>query len=298
MEPLFLFLTGFFFLQQILHEFHHLHQGVMIKLGRGWIYHLRFSLFYGMGAPLFFTSLVGLVWNFLKNPKQSLFLFSFPLTYYIVAGVGYTVYVRYMLIVVLFLNIAAAKVLEDFSNFFVSFLAKRSLNVKPFFVLLLVSIMVVLPGLKRAIKFDYFLGKTDNRLIVSKWIETHLAPRTKIGLWASYWGKPILKNRFLIYHYDPQTNSFIPLQKPTKSRCCLPEYLIVEEYPLLVYSHIPASLLKLIKNYYIPIKYFKAIDPRQKSNLFDQQDAFYLPFAGFCKVRRPGPNFIIYKLKN
>jgi hypothetical protein len=30
-------------------------------------------------------------------------------------------------------------------------------------------------------------------------------------------------------------------------------------------------------------------------HLFDQQDAFFVPFAGFRGVKRPGPNFALYK---
>ena len=31
------------------------------------------------------------------------------------------------------------------------------------------------------------------------------------------------------------------------------------------------------------------------TRVYDMQDAFFIPFAGFRGVERPGPNFLIYR---
>jgi hypothetical protein len=53
---------------------------------------------------------------------------------------------------------------------------------------------------------------------------------------------------------------------------------------------------RLLKFYYL-LKEFPAIDIKNKTNLFDQQDIFYMPLVGFKGVRRPGPNIYIYARK-
>lgn len=74
----------------------------------------------------------------------------------------------------------------------------------------------------------------------------------------------------------------------------LPEYILVIKYPLIVYSPVPEEIIQLCHSSYRLIKTFEAIDSESRGNLFDQQDAFYLPFYGFQNVRRPGPNIYIF----
>jgi hypothetical protein len=47
---------------------------------------------------------------------------------------------------------------------------------------------------------------------------------------------------------------------------------------------------------YEVVKTFTAYRP-QAGDVFDRQDAFYLPFSGFSGVDRPGPNLVVFKRK-
>ena len=40
---------------------------------------------------------------------------------------------------------------------------------------------------------------------------------------------------------------------------------------------------------------FDALSLKDDALLYDRQDAFFTPFAGFNQVKRPGPNFLLYK---
>ena len=78
----------------------------------------------------------------------------------------------------------------------------------------------------------------------------------------------------------------------------LPRYIVVEESPLSLWSPPPPeSIQKLLKNAYDLKKWFKVVDCDNKENLYDQQDAFYVPFTGFKNVERPGPNIYVYERK-
>ncbi|HEX7794407.1 MAG TPA: glycosyltransferase family 39 protein [Vicinamibacterales bacterium] len=81
---------------------------VRMDLGNGWLYHLTFSLRYGMGVPLLVAGLAGaglLLW---MEPRTGLLLLSFPIAYYVVAGSIRLLFVRYAMPVVPFLCVTAA----------------------------------------------------------------------------------------------------------------------------------------------------------------------------------------------
>ncbi len=42
-------------------------------------------------------------------------------------------------------------------------------------------------------------------------------------------------------------------------------------------------------------KIFRALDLQETGNLYDIQDAFFVPYAGFRGVERPGPNFTLFR---
>ena len=48
------------FLSDFMFEMRHLAGGHFIPLGIGWLYHLRFSLFFGLGWPLLIASMAGI----------------------------------------------------------------------------------------------------------------------------------------------------------------------------------------------------------------------------------------------
>jgi hypothetical protein len=76
----------------------------------------------------------------------------------------------------------------------------------------------------------------------------------------------------------------------------LPGFILVPRSPLVAYSGAPEDLAALLAARYAPTRsfVFNVWDPRQ---VFDQQDAFYLPLGGLQGVERPGPNFQLYALR-
>jgi hypothetical protein len=71
-----------------------------------------------------------------------------------------------------------------------------------------------------------------------------------------------------------------------------PDWILVQESPLP--GETQPIVHDLLKHDYEFVKFFRAFS-RNEQHVFDQQDAFFAPFAGFRGVERPGPNYLLYK---
>jgi len=263
------------FFSDVTFEIRHLingHEGIV--LGRGWWYHLKFSLWHGMGPVLLALSLAGLIRLFLQDVKKSLLVFSFPLVYYVFFGYGYTVFVRHMLPILPFTALSAALLVT-------SLFEKHR-----FLIIILVGLTVLFP-LGNAIQFDNIISKKDNRVVAAQWIEKNIPIGSSIGFAGSKYSRIKLSAGYRlsqIYESLARQEAAISEDQPI--------YLIVEKSPLLFYSYIPDNLNNIIKEKYRILKVF-AVGSGNKS-IYDQQDAFYIPYAGFFKIIRPGPDILIY----
>jgi hypothetical protein len=178
------------------------------------------------------------------------------------------------------------------------------------------------------------LTRKDNRLIAAEWVNNNLPEGSSVSQSVRFGtygliminppleslrqefriavsGKKQLEEKYLRskidyirannlrgfneFAYDRILRRFI--SKNGQNTILSPDYIIVEESPLEYYSLISKEPIKLLHKDYYLLKEFKAIDINNRSNWFDQQDAFYVPFAGFQGISRPGPNIFIYAKK-
>jgi len=296
----------------------------------GWFHHLKFSLFYGLGWPLFFTSLAGFIVIIKTNFRRALLLCSFPVVYYAVFGQGYNVFLRYALPLVPFFCIAAAVFTADIMGYLERHLKARLVKIAVF----LIPVLIILPSVYNILCFDSLLSKKDNRLIAGEWVNSNLAEGSSIAQsvrFATYgvlmiyptveslrreYARAVLSNNLLQEKYSLARINFMKnndikgfnevtydrlsklfISKLDGTSILLPDYIIVEESPLEYYSLISREPIERLRKSYYLLKEFPAIDIKNKTNLFDQQDIFYMPLVGFKGVRRPGPNIYIYARK-
>ena len=305
------------FAADVFYEIQHLGHGHSIALGRGWWYHLRFSLLYGLGGGLLFASLAGAVILFSMNWRKWLVLLSFPMLYYLVSGKGYLVFVRYMVPMLPFLCITAA--------IFAAWLARVAagrLRQPAGAMLAAISVLIVAQSAYRAISFDRLLARTDSRILAASWFYEHVPPGSGIAQFGSFYGKLQLfptvdslserarsanDNSSVLREKIRRTESLAgaagywrlpPVQLLHERTDDLPPYIVLEESPLRAYSTTPGPILALVRAEYEPAASFVAVDPRNNSGVYDQQDAFYLPYAGFSGVERPGPNIYIFRRRD
>lgn len=294
-----------------------------IDLGWGWWYHFRFSLFYGLGWSLLLASLLGVFVVMRINIRKAAILCSFPVIHYILFGAFRTVFLRYMIPVIPFLCITAAVFVVYIADKISIRKIARFRGITTF--LLAGSILV--PSAHNIVQLNNLLSKKDNRVVAKEWVNENIPDGSSIYQPFSPWGKlqfqPMLETLHKFYNeiiaegkqgrpikskidyfeknyvpeyaewtYNTKINKFEFKNKITKD---FPSYIIIEESPLEIYSKVPPKIVELLNSSYHMKKSFKAVDVDDKRNFYQQQDAFYVPYAGFNGLKRPGPNFYIYE---
>lgn len=292
----------------------HLAEGHGMVLGRGWWYHLKVSLPAAMGWPLFAASLLGLPLFLRRYGMRAAALLGFPIAYYVVSGSGYAVFLRYSMPVIPFLCLTAAVLLE--------FGGRRSTNA----LATALALLLIAPSADKVVRANRLLGQRDNRLIAAEWVQANLPPGStihqagsrsaRLELPASFedlerelapftarWGRGWIAeslpglargdvDAFVEWDYDADSDRFELRRSPRKRS---PDYIFLLESALPRYERLAPGLATRLSNDYELIQSFEAIDLSVEANRFDPIDAFYLPYAGFEGIERPGPNVHVYR---
>ena len=219
-----------------------------------------------------------------------------------------------------FICIVAALGLIFIGNKLVNFSRVNSLkDVVP----LALATLILLQSAYGVIQSDRLLATRDNRLIAGDWVLQNVPEDSSIYQAGSVYGhleidkspeflarklreigeaplsarqldyfKIIPIKSYRQWDYDDRLKQFT---FNGQNQSGLPQYIIRQESPLSWFSMIERRIADLLDNTYTLKASFKAIKMGNESNWFNQQDAFYLPFAGFKEIQRPGPNFYIYQ---
>jgi hypothetical protein len=258
-------------------------------LGRGWTYHLPYSLRYGLGLPLLAAGLGGLVWMAIRRPAMALVLGAFPVTYYAAAGAGYNVFVRYMIPVVPFLCIFAGYAIAELAA-----AVSRRMRIPQHALASLLGIAVVLPSVVSVVRFDSLMAREDNRVVAARWIHEHVPAGSSIYMSGNLYGHAQLEppdDKYRQLGFDRNAQRFTLDRRAVDD---LPDWIVVQR-SALPFSHVPPKVVELLAEHYQLAHVLSAADLAAPGSFYDIQDGFYAPYAGFKGVRRPGPNFEIYR---
>jgi hypothetical protein len=289
----------------------------------GWIYHFTFSLRHGLGIPLLGAALAGCLVLARADWRKAIFLLSFPLSYYALMGRGTRDFVRYAIPLVPFLCITAAV--------FVIWLHRRAVVRLPPAASKLapaaLAVVLIFPSLHSLVSFDALLLREDTRVAARRYVEGSApagatvaefhsdfgemelspTPTTLRRLLETQPGKPaenaIARARigaveagappgYRLWLFDPGSQSFMEEGIPVAGN---PDLLVLEESPLRFYqAEVPAEIRRLAGSYSLK-RTFRAFGELGPTTVFNEMDAFYLPFAGFTGYLRPGPNIFVYE---
>jgi hypothetical protein len=259
-------------------------------LGRGWTYHVPYSLWYGVGVPLLLASVAGLAGMVRRAPAQAMLLAAFPVSYYLVAGAAHNVFVRYMIPVVPFLCVFAAWFVWECSGR----IARGSVRIRPALAVVL-GLLVVAPSAARLAHFNQLLTQEDSRLIGGRWLAEHVEPGSSIHMSGELYGHPFIPppsgDDFRYVALDPPD---VAVTGPLDSDPDLPDWIVVQRSSL-PYSDVAPGVEELLPDEYDLVHVVRAGDFDDPRLVYDLQDGFYVPLAGFRGVRRPGPNLEIYQ---
>jgi len=263
----------------------HLSQGHGPNLGRGWSRHLRFSLPYGLGVPLFVAGLGGAIAAARYNRRSVSILAAFVVASYASVGGGYTVFARYTMPLIPLLCLSAALLVDSLAARVAARFAWR-----PGLVLAVATALVTLPSLASSVQMVALLARTDSRVLAARWLTQHL-PRdaTLHETGREYVRLEIESPRLHSWYFDPQTGHFVGATPDM-----LPQWLVIHESPVLEYTSVPPPIARLVRDRYRLVKTFTATTSGSRPADYDQQDAFFLPLRNFGSVLRPGTNISVY----
>ncbi len=257
----------------------------------GWLYHLQVSLRFGLGVPLLATGLVGMLAIIVRTPAIGLLLFSFPIAYYAVAGSLKLLFVRYALPCIPFLCLSAAWVVCTIAERLSAGAPGRRRAFLVTAIVVGLSVAVAVPSALAVWQFDRLISRADNRVVVGRWINAHVPPNSSVLQSGSAYGHAQFdpSHRYQVWVWDRREHIFKLNKVPAAGQ---PDWILLQESPL------PSETQPVVKEFltkdYVLVQNFVALSI-DDTHVYDQQDAFFVPVAGFAGIERPGPNFAVFR---
>jgi len=253
----------------------------------GWWYHLNVSLRHGLGLPLLVAALAGLPLVIRGNWRRGIVFLAFPVAYYGVAGGVSNRFARYAIPLVPFLCVSAGV----FVVWAAGVMAGPAGRSRRLLIGGLTAAILVLPAWK-VVTFDTLLARSDSRVLVAQWIERHAAPGETIAQSGSPYGYAQVHPDTTLksWAWHRRRRVFMYQLEPVEGK---PDWIVLQESPIPSTTQ-PVVTEWLRRDYHLAAV-FRAYDATVKDNLYERQDAFYLPFGAFRGVQRPGPNFLVFK---
>ncbi|MDD2772575.1 MAG: glycosyltransferase family 39 protein [Elusimicrobiales bacterium] len=286
--------------------------------GGSWLYHLKFSLYEGLGGPLAACAAGGLALLARDDWRKFAGLSVFPAVYFAVLARTNSAFVRYAVPLLPFLCAAAG---------YFAWRAARLLEGRPYrTAVLLIPVCIIGPSAARIADFDLILGRKDNRALAAQALSASLDCQSGIYQAGTVytelpfeWNADYLdraaasaaaqNSRFRaeLYKarrkllaksggcghekisYDPDSSVF----SDSSGKPAEPDYIVLPYQPFN--SKIPKGLAGILQDRYTQIAQFEAFAPDQTRNSYDVHDAFFVPFSGFCGVSRPGPDIYVFR---
>ena len=263
-----------------------------LGLSAGWIHHLEFSLRYGIGIPLLVAGILGMAAMVRWEPASAMLLLSFPVTYYVVAGSIRNLFFRYAIPLVPFLCLAAARLIARTVDAVGNRVAGGFSRTTRAAMLAVAAAVVVAPSATSLWQFDRIVSQDDNRVVVARWFVDNVPAGDSILQTGSRYGLvqfDVSKKKNVYWAWDGARGMFLVDGHRATGR---PDWILVQDSPLP--SSTQQAAVELLRDHYTFVANFSAFSP-DPSLVYDQQDAFFAPFAGFGNVSRPGPNFSVFK---
>jgi hypothetical protein len=238
------------------------------------LYPVRFSLVAGLGVPLLALGVTGLAAR--ARGWKGAFLLVWLGTFYAVAAFTPTRFTRYSLPLTPPLCLAAALFIEGLPG-------RRAVKLGLAFV-------AALPPLLDSIALDRVLGREDTRALAFSWIGKNLPPGTPVLVSGGYGAPPVPPGypvRVVGFRLgavrDGEREGFL--------------YLVTHEHSALHrFSRIDESLRRRLESASLLAR-FEPFREGTAPGLYDELDAFYVPYQEPGSIERPGPVVSIWRLR-
>jgi hypothetical protein len=130
--------------------------------------------------------------------------------------------------------------------------------------------------------FDRLIARADSRLLARQWVEQRFPRGTTIAQLG-----PMSARLFLEYESDVPYKTFDAFREDMR-----PDIVVVPTSPVIEAPDL-GGMEQVLRTEY-ELAFASEVDLADPRNVYDLQDEFYLPFAGFHQIVRPGPNLKVY----
>ena len=261
-------------------------------LGSGWVYQLTTSLRYGVGWPLLAAAAVGTLVAARRQGPALAVVAAFVVPYYALAGESRLLFVRYVMPLVPFVCLAAAVATAAVAPAVARFRPGLASGLTA-----LLALAIATPTIASTVGFDRLLARRDSRSIAAAWVLSNVQPGASIAQSGSEYGRVGLgpRNQYRHWEYREAWGTWVDITGRRSSiRAGLPDYIIVNESPL-PYSYVLPQMQADIDANYELLRVIRGQPASVNGSAYDMQDAFFLPYAGFSRIPRPGPTIYIWK---
>jgi hypothetical protein len=257
-----------------------------LGLDSGWIHHFKLSLRYGVGIPMLTVGLAGALLLVVRDVRRAVLFLAFPAVYYVIAAQSLNQFFRYVLPVVPFLCVTAAYFVTSVAAVIARAAIPRTIAAAA------LTLAVVAPSGWSVWQFDRIVARDDNRVVVADWVAQHIPPGNTIVQSGSHYGHaPINDEIWGMWTWNRVHGQFLVRGQPPHRP---PDWVLLQESPLP--SDTQPEITELLDSGEYDFAWqFTAVTLDRGERIYDLQDAFFVPFAGFEGVARPGPNFTLYK---
>jgi hypothetical protein len=257
---------------------------------RGWVHHFTVNLRYGLGEPLLIAGLLGALWLLLTEPRKAAVTLSFPLACYAAFAMDELAYARYMVPLTPFFCLTAGALVDRVAHQAEQLFTDRRV---PAAVVLALVVLAATPTAARSVAFDRLVARTDTRVRGATWIEERFPSATMYQTGTVYGHlEPRPARSYPRFGFNERSGRFTVDDRAVAR---LPDLIVVLDSPLVVFNHAPAQLSAILEASYDLTATFAGLPATPATDtVYDQQDALYIPFAGFEGIKRPGPTVRIF----
>jgi hypothetical protein len=157
-------------------------------------------------------------------------------------------------------------------------------------------VAVAVPTARQSIAFDRLMATTDTRVLAAQWIEEHRPDGASVYQTGMEYGhvQPRPRERYDVSGFNIRLRQFATTGATEYRE---PDLVVVLDSPLAIFSEVPERLGPVLDDDYVQRAEFRPWprDRRPAKDLYEQQDAFYVPFADPGVVARPGPDIRIFE---
>jgi hypothetical protein len=246
----------------------------------GWsafLYHVRFSLWYGFGALAAVLAAPALLWGFASRRPLAVLAAVFLAVWYAVISQAPHLYARYLTPVVPVLLLLEAGLLAAVASRFR----------RPALVLCLAA---AVQPLASTLAFNHVAAETDTRVLATRWLGEHTTTGARVVVYGTVfwpWGAPQMPPGVQSVNVPPDA------QKLEQERV---QYVVTHDHEV-PFSTVDRDALASLQPRLQLLATFDPAVPGRTGAVFERADAYYIPFHGFDAVERPGPKIEIYRFE-